>query len=305
MRAVPDAFRLLRHSLRVVRTAPRLLLVAVVELGVLAVVLGVGGWMLLHKASSDPLFARELTHPGTLAGLGLTWYVVSSYVSGLFTVVVAQSAFQVNEGREVDLKAGARRAWALKWTVLGVIIVDVTVGWVLRWTERKHKSRFARFGRRTAGVAWSAVRALALPVAVREGTGTAQVLKRAGNLVKGRWGTNVVGGLLVPVVAVLMVTAIGVPIVGVLVQVARNEWALVGVALSLVAAYAVLRSVLMGVLSTELYLDATGQKRHGALGDGMGRVLLEERPQTLPEQRRSGTSGPDHRRGLTQGRSRR
>src|SRR5262249_27865382 len=102
--------------------------------------------------------------------------------------------------------ANARIPKILPWAV-----VSATVSLVIRAVEQR-AGMFGRIVGAIAGVAWSLVTFLVLPISVVEGLGVGEALSKAGKLFKKTWGEQVIGNAAIGLLGFLGVI-VAVPIV--------------------------------------------------------------------------------------------
>ncbi|MCU1465465.1 MAG: putative rane protein [Actinomycetia bacterium] len=188
---------------------------------------------------------------GFLGSVALTYIVVFFNAALVFA---ANSRFQ---GEAVSVSDAIHAASARSHVLLPWAIVSATVSVVLRAVEQRG-GIIGRIVGSIAGVAWSVVTFLVLPVLVFEGIGPIAAVKRSGQLFKHTWGENlmtnagigIVGfiGVVAGVVPLLLFLAVGGPI------------AVLGIALFVLWCVAVLlvTSTLTGIFQVALYRFATG-----------------------------------------------
>jgi len=186
-----------------------------------------------------------------LGSVALTYIVVFFNAALVFA---ANSRFQ---GTPVSVRDAIHAAGERAYVLLPWAIVSATVSVVLRAVEQRG-GVVGRIVGSIAGVAWSVVTFLVLPVLVFEGIGPIAAVKRSGELFKHTWGENlmtnagigIVGliGILIGAVPLVLFLAIGGPL------------AVVGIALFVLwcAAVFLVSSTLTGIFQVALYRFATG-----------------------------------------------
>jgi hypothetical protein len=211
-------------------------------------------------------------------------YVALAYVTIFFNAALIHAANERLEGGDPTLRSAlagaARRAAAiLPWAIL-----SATVSIILRAIEERGGA-FGRVAAGIAGIAWSLVTFLVLPVLVLEGIKVGDALKRSGRLFKRTWGENVAAqvgfGLLgflagLPAAAIigLGINAGGSVAYGAIV---------VGVVWMLLVAMVI--TALSGIFQTALYRYAAGLEGSEAFGGG------ELQAAFAPRRGRGGYSG--------------
>ncbi len=182
-------------------------------------------------------------------------YFIAAYVVIFFNAALVYATDAHLHGTEVTIGEAIKFASSRSHVLLPWALVSASVSVVLRALERQ--GIVGRIIGALAGVAWSLVTFLVLPVLVVEDLGPIKAVKRSGALFKRVWGEQVIsnGGIgLIAVLAILvgllpaaLLFAVGGPVavIGVVLFVL---WA---ITVSLVA------STLTGILSMALYRYAT------------------------------------------------
>ena len=199
-----------------------------------------------------------LEDPGT-GGYALLFvaYVVLAFITVFFNAALVHAANERLEGGDPSLGSAIRGALLRVGRILPWAIVAATVSLVLRALEER-AGAVGRFVVGLAGIAWSLVTFLVIPVLVIEGIGVGDAIKRSGALFKRTWGENVtaqVGFGLLGLVLVLpaIVVAAGALAAGGAVGVLG-----IGLALVWILAIAMILSALNGIFQTALYRYAAG-----------------------------------------------
>jgi hypothetical protein len=182
-------------------------------------------------------------------------YFIAAYVVIFFNAALVYAADAHLHGAEVTIGQAIKFASSRAHVLLPWALVSASVSVVLRALERQ--GIVGRIIGTLAGVAWSLVTFLVLPVLVVEDLGPIQAVKRSGALFKRVWGEQVIsnGGIgLIALLAILvgllptaLLFAVGGPV------------AVVGVVLFVLWVITVLlvASTLTGILSMALYRYAT------------------------------------------------
>ena len=252
---------------------PLLSLVASVLLAV-AVVLPIG--LIVRSGSGD--YAKS----PLVWLLGFAGAVAFSFIAVFFNAALVFAADRRFRGQSVTIGEAVRFARTRTHVLLPWALVSASVSVVLRAIEQRG-GPFGAIAGRLAGLAWSVVTFLVLPVLVFEGLGPIAAVKRSGELFKRTWGENLItnGGIgliamlamLVGVVPLALFLAIGGPV------------AVVGVVLFATWAIGVMivASALTGIFQTALYWFA-----HGARVPGFEAAQLEGSFRTRRESRSRG-----------------
>ena len=219
------------------------------------------------------LLARDSSGGGYHAGpvdwiLGGIGYLVLAYIVIFFNAALVYAADAHMHGVTVSIGDALHFAMSRTHVLLPWAIVSATVSIVLRGV-RSRGGLLGGIVSAIAGVAWSLVTFLVLPVLVVEGLGPIKAVKRSGELFKRTWGEQVIanagigllalGAILVGALPTALLVALGGPIavVGI---VAFVLWI---VAVSLVT------SALTGILSMALYRFATDGQVPGFDNDAL------------------------------------
>jgi hypothetical protein len=195
-------------------------------------------------------------------------YVVLAFVTVFFNAALVHAANERLSGGDPTLGSALRGALMRVGRILPWAIVSATVSIVIRAVEER-AGALGRIAGAIAGVAWSLVTFLVVPVLVVEGIGVGDAVKRSGALFKQTWGENVtaqVGFGLVGFVAMVpafLVAAATVSVGGAIAVVG------IGVAVLWVLTVAMVMSALSGIFQTALYRFAAGLgTTDGAFGEG-------------------------------------
>jgi hypothetical protein len=194
--------------------------------------------------------------------LGFLAYLVLTYVVVFFNAALVYAANRHLDGESVTLGDALRAAGARSHVLLPWVLVSATVSIVLRAVEE----RFGIVGQiigTIAGVAWSVVTFLVLPILVIEGIGPIAAVKRSGELFKRTWGENLMANAGIGIVTLLAMVAGALPCV--LLILVGGPISVLGIALLVlwVIAVSLLSSTLTGILQVALYRFATGAAAPG------------------------------------------
>jgi hypothetical protein len=188
---------------------------------------------------------------GFLGSVALTYIVVFFNAALVFA---ANSRFQ---GEPVSVGDAIHAASARSHVLLPWAIVSATVSVVLRAVEQRG-GVIGRIVGSIAGVAWSVVTFLVLPVLVFEGIGPIAAVKRSGELFKHTWGENLMTNAGIGIVGLIGVVAGVLPLI--LFLAVGGPVAILGIGLFMLWCVAVLlvTSTLTGIFQVALYRFATG-----------------------------------------------
>ncbi|HSM01213.1 MAG TPA: DUF6159 family protein [Acidimicrobiia bacterium] len=184
-------------------------------------------------------------------------YVTLAFITIFFNAALVHAANERMDGGDPTLGSAIRGALMRVGRILPWAIVSATVSIVLRALEERAGS-LGRIVSAIAGVAWSLVTFLVIPVLVIEGVGVGEAVKRSGSLFKKTWGENVaaqVGFGLIGFVAMIPAFLIGAGAVA-----AGGAIAVIGIgaAIAWVLTVVMVLSALNGIFQTALYRHAAG-----------------------------------------------
>lgn len=192
-------------------------------------------------------------------------YVVLAFITIFFNAALVHAANERLEGGDPTVGSALRGALLRVGRILPWAIVSATVSVILQ-AVRERGGVVSQIAASIAGLAWSLVTFLVLPVLVIENIGVTDAIKRSGSLFKRTWGENVAAqvgfgllGFVVAIPAILLAAAafaLGETI-GVIGLVVAVLWML---------ASAMVISALNGVFQTALYRYAAGAGSTGAFG---------------------------------------
>jgi hypothetical protein len=195
-------------------------------------------------------------------------YVALAYVTIFFNAALIHAAHERMHGGDPTVGSALRGAAGHAGRILPWAIVSATVSVILRAIEER-AGIIGRIAAGIAGVAWSLVTFLVLPVLIIEGVGVGDAIRRAGSLFKRTWGENVAAqigfGLLGFVLALpgvaLIAAAIGLGGGGGAALIALGILWMIGVTLVM--------ATLNGIFQTALYLFAAEGQVPGGFFDGV------------------------------------
>lgn len=189
--------------------------------------------------------------------LGFIGTVALTYVIVFFNAALVFAANSRFQGEPVEIADAIRAAAARSHVLLPWAIVSATVSIVLRAVEQRG-GVLGRIVGSLAGVAWSVVTFLVLPVLVFEGIGPIAAVKRSGELFKHTWGENLMTNAGIGLVGLLAVVVGAVPLA--LLVAVGGPIAVVGIVVFVLWCVAVLlvSTALTGIFQVALYRFATG-----------------------------------------------
>jgi hypothetical protein len=197
--------------------------------------------------------------------LGIVGYLVLTYVVVFFNAALVYAADRRLAGEQVTLGEAIHAAGARSHVLLPWVIVSATVSIVLRMIEER-AGIVGRIVGAFAGMAWSVVTFLVLPILVIEGIGPIAAVKRSGELFKRTWGENLMANAGIGIVVMLAAIAGALPFA--LLIAAGGVVAVVGIAGIVVwfVTVSLVGAALTGILQVALYRFATGTQVPGFEG---------------------------------------
>jgi hypothetical protein len=179
-------------------------------------------------------------------------YVALAYVTIFFNAALVHAADERMRGGDPTLGSALRGAANRAGRILPWAIVSATVTMILKAIEER-AGFVGVIVARIAGIAWSLVTFLVLPVLVIEGIGVKDAVKRSGELFKRTWGEQVVTNAGIGLVGlVAMLAALPLVVVGASVGGPAGIACFVLAGLYLLGVIAV-TSALSGIFQTALY----------------------------------------------------
>jgi hypothetical protein len=213
--------------------------------------------------------ATAIEDPGPVGyALLFVGYVVLAFITIFFNAALVHAANERLGGGDPTLGSAIRGALLRVGRILPWAIVSATVSIILRAIEER-AGALGRIVSGIAGIAWSLVTFLVIPVLVIEGVGVGDAIKRSGTLFKKTWGENVaaqVGFGLIGFLAIIPAFLVAAGAIA-----AGGAIAVIGVAAAVVWGLLVVMvlSALNGIFQTALYRHAAGiEAGSGPFGAG-------------------------------------
>jgi hypothetical protein len=185
--------------------------------------------------------------------VGIVGYFALAYITIFFNAALVFAADQLMRGEKPTISTAIAGARQRAHRILPWAIVSAVVSVILRAIEQRG-GIIGRIGGMIAGIAWSLVTFLVLPVLVLEGIGVRDAIKRSTELFKRTWGEQMIANAgisiigFVALIPALIVGAIGVGSGTLVVAVP-----LVAIAVVYGAVVLAITAALTGVFQTALY----------------------------------------------------
>lgn len=258
MSRISNTIELAGASWRVLKSDKELLLLPVMSL---LATLAVAATFLVPVLSGCDLEAECTLGTPDYVLLG-AMYLALAFITIFFNAALVHAAHERMSGGDPTLGSALRGAVGRVHRILPWAIVSATVSLILRAIEER-AGMLGKVVSALAGVAWSLVTFLVIPVLVVEGVGVGEAVRRSGAMFKRTWGENVaaqVGFGLLGFLAALPAAAaiaIGVAAGGAILVILM----LVGIGWILLVS--LVMATLNGIFQTALYRYAVGQDPTG------------------------------------------
>ncbi len=126
---------------------------------------------------------------------GFLYYFANFFVITYFNAALVGAAHIRLTGGDPTISDGIRLANGCLPAIFGYSAIAATVGMLLKLIESRTRNNFlAGLAVSLAGVAWTLVTYLVVPVLVIERLGAAASVRRSGSLLKKTWGEQIVAG---------------------------------------------------------------------------------------------------------------
>ena len=185
--------------------------------------------------------------------VGVLGYFVLAYITVFFNAALVFAADELIRGGKPTIGTAIAGAKSRAHRILPWAIVSAIVSVILRTLENRG-GVIGRIGGMIAGIAWSLVTFLVLPILVLEGISVRDTLKRSAKLFKGTWGEQVIANAGISIIG--FVALIPALLVGRIGRGQRHLIAavpLVGIAVIYGAIVLAITAALTGVFQTTLY----------------------------------------------------
>jgi hypothetical protein len=204
--------------------------------------------------------------------LALVAYLAVTYVIVFFNAALVYAADCRLRGEQVTIGEAVHGAASRAHVLLPWAVLSATVSLVLRMIEER-AGIVGRIVGAIAGLAWSLVTFLVLPILVIEGIGVGKAVRRSSELFKRTWGENVITNAGIGLLAVLATLAGAVVVV--LGAVAGGPVLIASIVVYVVWVLAVslVAATLTGILQVALYRFATAGEVQGFPDDVLQRAF--------------------------------
>lgn len=223
---------------------------------------------LFASSGFDPVSGQE-----SISSEPLTWillallYFSMAFITIFFNAALVHAANERMDGGDPTIASAISGARRRLHRILPWALVSATVSAILRAIEER-AGAIGKFVSAIAGLAWSLVTFLVLPILMIEDVGVRDALKGSANLFKRTWGENVAAqigfGLLgfVAILPALLVGGLGIAAGGALAVVG------ISVAVAWVLLVVVVIAALSVIFQTALYRYARDGQADSHFGEG-------------------------------------
>jgi hypothetical protein len=208
--------------------------------------------------------------------LGFVGYFAVTYVVVFFNAALVWAADRRLQGQTVTLGEAIHAAKDRAHVLLPWVLVSASVSLVLRAIEQRG-GMIAQIVASIAGLAWSLVTFLVLPILVIEGIGVGDAVRRSTDLFKRTWGENMIANAGIGLIAFVAVFAGALPLFLFLAM--GGPIAIFGVVLFVawVVAVSLVSATLTGILQVALYRFATQGSVPGFTADELNGAFRPRR----------------------------
>lgn len=193
-------------------------------------------------------------------GLIFLFYLVNYFVIAFFNTAIIAAAIHRMQGGDPTFMWGINEALKRVHLILGWALVAATVGLILRAVEAR-SGRFGRVIASIAGVAWTLVTFLVIPVLVVQNLGPLGAVKESGRLLRRTWGEQLVGNFSFGAVFfVINIPAVAALFAGIFLVVNGNGiagYAVIGLGVLYLLIAGLVQSALQSIFQAAVYLYAT------------------------------------------------
>jgi hypothetical protein len=190
-------------------------------------------------------------------------YVAMAYVTIFFNAALVHAANERLDGGDPTLRSAINGATARAGRILPWAILSATVSLILQAIEER-AGTLGRIVAGLAGLAWSLVTFLVLPILVIEDVKVGDAIRRSSQLFKHTWGENVTAQVGFGLLAFLLILP-GLLVAGLAIA-AGGAIALLGIAVAVLwgIGVSVVLAALSGIFQTALYRYARDGSAGGA-----------------------------------------
>lgn len=209
MGRISTSIEIMKASLAVVRKDKSLVWLPVLSFLASAVTMGLfAGGIFLTTTQSHVVTPDGFSSEGRMSPLGyvliVVMYLALAFITIFFNAALISGARERLLGGNPTMESALAGATSRLGLIFQWSLVSATVSMVLNAIQRQG-GLLGRIAGGLAGIAWSLVTFLVLPVMVIEGLGVKAALGRSKDLFVRTWGEQVVGNVAIGLVAFLLI----------------------------------------------------------------------------------------------------
>lgn len=192
---ISQGLQLIRHSLRVLKQHKSLIIFPLIS---------TISWLLLVSLLVSPIWYLvekhwQQVHAFSTDEIGIIVFALVILFIGNLIVLFCNAAFISGaeaycRQQPVKLSQCFKAAFVCGWEIIQWTIFNVTIGFFLR-TFQTRATQMSFLGKSLAGIAWSVIMYIALPVLVIEKLPPFKIIQRSSELLQQTWGPNLVTNL--------------------------------------------------------------------------------------------------------------
>ncbi len=188
---IERSWRLIKASTAVLRDDGELLLLPIISGAATLVVGGAFVWQAMSDGTFDGVKDGQAM-PVSLYVWLFAFYLVQYFIIIFFNTALVGAALDRLEGGDPTIRSALALAARRIGPIFGYALVSATVGLLLRFIGER-LGIVGRLIEAGAGLAWTVVTFLVVPVLAAEGIGPVEAIGRSTGLLKKTWGENIVG----------------------------------------------------------------------------------------------------------------
>jgi hypothetical protein len=251
--------QLARASWEVLKADKELIALPVLSLAATAVAAGsfLVPMILVGRADTDQNPAW------VILPLAFAAYLVLAYITIFFNAALVHAANQRLEGGDPTIGSALRGAGQRAGRLLPWALLSATVSALLRAAEERGGA-IGKVVSGIAGIAWSLVTFLVIPVLVMEDVRVGDALRRSATLFRATWGENVAARVGFGLLGFLLMLPGMAAVAGAFALADTPNPFLIGLGVLWILVVAMVLSALSGIFQTALYRHAAGLPSTGA-----------------------------------------
>jgi hypothetical protein len=249
------SWQLIKASARVINSDGELIVLPLIS-GVATAI--VAGFFVLQMTDSGLIEAIRQSNGEMSPEPFYVWlfvfYVVQYFIIIFFNTALVGAAIERLDGGNPTLRSALGLAFRRIGSILGYAVISATVGILLRILSERG-GILGRIAAGFAGLAWTLVTFLVIPVLAAEEIGPIEAIDRSASLLKKSWGENIIGNAGISLVmSIFGAIVIAIGFGGGTLLMERNE--ILAVPLMVVSLFAFLVIVLIGSTLSAVYSAA-------------------------------------------------